>query len=150
DLVHWLRVFAERPQNLGAGPTVAWVLGEVTDAGRLERRFGRPSCLVETHDGARYRFARPASPEFSLEKGLHAYQTLATLAEIGVAMGQRLILPAGTATVAALLRDLMANFQLRSVEGIEPEWAAVALLLYLPPIRSWRNRWGETIDLESV
>jgi hypothetical protein len=151
DLLHWLRVFSERPDDPGAGASVPAVLDEITRAGRLERRFGGRSCLVWTRDGARYRFAPRSSPEAGPGLGLHAYQALATFAEIGVGLGQALTLPAGEeVTVAAILRDLMANFQARSVADIEPEWAAVALLLYVPPQRSWRNRWGERVGLQEV
>lgn len=52
--------------------------------------------------------------------------------------------------MADLIRDCLQNFQLREVSDVEPEWATTAIALYLPPISSWKNRWGDWVTLDGL
>lgn len=148
-LLHWLRVFGTGPEAPAHDGEVRGLLSEVCDAARLKRRYrtGR-SPLVRTAHGARYMFTDSVLPQ--PERGGHAYQTLAIFAELGLPASHPLTTSQGAGTVSDLLRDCLLNFQLREVPDIEPDWAAVAISLYLPPIRAWKNRWGENLTFDDL
>jgi hypothetical protein len=150
-LLHWLRVFgdgrADGPESGAAGKALA----DLLDTRRLERRFRGPSSLVETPYGARYLTANPAAPKGSEPgRALHAYQALAVFGQIGVPSSRALRISGERHVVGDLLRDCMLNFQARESRDAEVEWAAEALALYLPPERSWRNRWGEEVGFDAI
>lgn len=149
-LLHWLRVFGTGAQAAEYRAEVVDVLGDLVDAERLKRRFDARSSLLQTPYGMRYSFTDPRSPTSSPEQGRHAYQPLAVLAELGVPTDFPLATPDRDGTVADLIRDCLQNFQLREVADVEPEWATIAIALYLPPISSWRNRWGDRVTLDGL
>ena len=151
DILHWLRVFAGQGSTRCPAGQVEQVLGEFTDSVRLGRRFGAPSALVRTPHGARYLTAPASAPaESRRARALHAYQTPAVFGEIGVASDLAIGVGGTTGSVAELVSDCLLNFQLREVSEFEPEWATTVLALYLPPVDSWENRWGEWVTFDSM
>lgn len=150
-LVHWVHLFegglvARRADT----DEIAAVVATLTDTRALERRFGEPASLVKTPSGVRYLASR-GDPRFPASSYLlHAYQMLATFAEIGLSTETPLTVADTKYSIADLVADCTANLQLREVSGLEPEWAATALALYLPPAKSWRNRWGERLGFDSL
>jgi hypothetical protein len=69
------------------------------------------------------------------------------LAGIGIPLAQS-IKPAGdkTATLQIVLDDLKANFVW---EG-EIFWDAIALALYVPPLRAWKNKFGQEFTFDQL
>jgi hypothetical protein len=151
DVLHWLRVFAGQGSTRCPAGQAENVLGDFTDSWRLGRRFGAPSALVRTPHGARYLTAPASAPvESRRGRALHAYQTPAVFGEIGVASDLAIRVGETTRSVAELVSDCLLNFQLREVSEFEPEWATTVLALYLPPVDSWDNRWGERVTFDSI
>jgi hypothetical protein len=81
---------------------------------------------------------------------VHPYQALAIFAEIGLPLTASLFASEEPASVKDLLQDCLLNMQLREVTNMETEWGAMAVILYLPSVRSWQNRWGETLDFDQL
>jgi hypothetical protein len=150
DVLHWLWVFGTGPEATVHDEQVRRLLDEITDAARLEKRYQVVSSLVRTAHGVRYTFSDPRFVDSRRERGRHAYQALAVFAELGVPTTQPLTTPQGIGTVADLLQDCLFDFQLREVSDVEPEWAATAIALYLPPARAWQNRWGEKLTFDDL
>jgi hypothetical protein len=76
----------------------------------------------------------------------HTYQTLATLAEMGVPSIQTVKVQGETLTVADAVRSMAANLE----NNQELEWAVVAAALYLPPQRCWRNKFDQVLDFDTL
>jgi hypothetical protein len=149
DVLHWLRLCEGPLPRRGAAAGA--VVSDLVDSGGLERRFRAPSALVRTPYGVRYLTAKTTdSAELRRSRGLHAYQTPAVFGEVGVPSMVAVRAGDYKGSVADLVRDCLLNFQLREVTSFEPEWAVTALALYLPPVRSWRNRWGEQVSFDGI
>ena len=108
------------------------------------KHFGRPA-LVETRYGLRF-------PTFEYGYGhrsdeSHRDQCLAMLAELGIPLSYSFTFNDKAFTLRDVLRDSIANFHL---EQEELPWSAVAYALYLPPERSWTNRFGMHISFDNV
>lgn len=118
------------------------------DSEQARRRFGGAESLAATRFGARF-------PEYS-ETMLgtkqptaeaHPGETLAVFAGIGVPLSHPIRLAGGReATLRAVLEDLIANFTLQG----QIYWKVVALALYLPPQKSWKNRFGDRFTFDDV
>ncbi len=78
---------------------------------------------------------------------VHTDDLLATLAEIGTPLNQRVITRSGPTTVGTLLQDTMRRFHR---EQHEYEWSAISYARYLFPTTEWRNRWGQKITVADV
>lgn len=150
SLLHWLRVFGTGPETPAHGQEVRALLAEIMDAGRLMLRYKSESPLVRTAQGMRYIFSNARSRPPRPERGSHAYQALSVFAELGLPLSHPLIPAEGAGRVSDLFHDCLLNIQLRDVSDMEPEWAAVAIALYLPPTSAWQNRWGERLTLSDL
>lgn len=103
--------------------------------------FGGSETLFRTQAGARFNL-HEVLLKGTNQQGTeaHAGQVLSVLGLAGVPSGRPIRLADGTTgSVAWLLDDLEAGF----LPAGEIYWEAMALALYLPPRRSWRNRFGE-------
>jgi hypothetical protein len=117
------------------------------DAPRAQAYFGVGLPFVATTHGARVPLYRDALMSSQPNTQAHAGQLLAALAEQGVPL-DRAIQFGGNArgTVADLLTDLLANFTLHG----EISWDVVAIAVYIPPSRSWKNKWGEQFTFDHI
>jgi hypothetical protein len=143
--LHVLRVHglgASRPDP--GRPAGATLLDELTDEAAGRAAFGSPA-LVRARTGARYPTSGPG--RFRPSEETHRDQVLAAFAEFGVPLCQPLRFPDETLTVREVLRDSVANFHLRQAELV---WTALAYALYLPPQRSWVNRYGEQTTFDEL
>ena len=109
--------------------------------------FGGNPPLVTTRDGVRcpvvvYRDA-PRLPE----RETHPGQLLAVLASQGVSLDTPLTTAEGQYEVRDILNDTMANL---SLDQKELEWAVIALARYLPPKRSWKDKFGREIGFNDL
>jgi hypothetical protein len=82
-----------------------------------------------------------------LTSSFHTDDLLATLAETGTPLDTPLILRGGEATVGDLLATSLRRFHL---ERLEYEWTAIAYTRYVFPQPSWRNKFGERIDVNAL
>ncbi|MBX3414273.1 MAG: hypothetical protein KF708_16420 [Pirellulales bacterium] len=121
------------------------VLLDVQSANRL---YAHGHSLVRTRYGVRVPEINESllsTPQGHSQS--HHGQVLATLARLGVALSHSLDVGDGRpATVADMLADLVANFQL---EG-EIYWDAVALALYVSPETTWTNRFGRRFSFDDL
>ena len=77
----------------------------------------------------------------------HTDDLIATLAEVGTPLDTPIFLRDGQATVGELLATSLRRFHL---ERLEYEWTAIAYARYVFPQPSWRNKYGERIDIEDL
>lgn len=77
----------------------------------------------------------------------HTDDVLATLAETGTPLDAALKLRDGTARVEDLLRAALIGFH-RS--RLEYEWTIIAYARYAFPLPSWRNKYGERLDVDGL
>jgi hypothetical protein len=92
---------------------------------------------------------RPAIPwDASFDSGAaHTDDVLATLGESGVPLDHPLLLRDRSTTVHELLDTAIDRFH---DQQFEYEWTAISYARYLYPLRSWQNRFGQTIDVDAL
>jgi hypothetical protein len=111
-----------------------------TDDAIGRARLGSPP-MVRTRHGV----CANASTGSSKER--HYDQTLACLAQLGLPLSTPIRVGAETLSLRDVLRDSIACFELRQSEM---EWTAIAYASYLPPHRSWMNKFGETYTFDQL
>jgi hypothetical protein len=116
----------------------------VEDAGRTY--FGHPA-LFRTRNGVCFPTGTAAAVSKDGALELHRDQTLAAFGELGLPLATPLVVGGGPAELRDVLRDSIANFHL---EQKELAWTAVAYALYLPPVRTWTNRFGEEYAFDDL
>ncbi len=103
--------------------------------------------LVQTLFGWRFPTGGYEGVRRDLSLELHRDQTIAALAELGLPLSHPLHGISGSGTVRDVLADSLANFHL---DQQELAWTALAYSLYLPPTRSWTNRYGEPFCFDDL
>ncbi len=137
-LCHVLLFYGLGPTDLPLFPTGEAALKPLTDEQTAVQTFGR-SPFVRTRNGLRL-FLQD-DPAFHTRVGeVHEDQCLATFGALGLPLGTPITLKTGRYSIADLLSETVANFDL---EEREPAWTAIALANYLPPKKEWVNRFGE-------
>lgn len=114
----------------------------VTDDAAGIVMFGSPT-LIQTRHGVRSAIIvdDPRAREH------HRDQLLAVMAKLGSPLATPLRVQNEDFTLKDLLTDSIANY---TVNQIEIEWTALAYALYLPPQRSWTNKFGETFSFDDL
>lgn len=125
-------------------PNVA--LRTLTDERFAEAIFGE-SPFVRTPHGVRYLLARSGLDGEKSWAESHRDQCLASLAALGIPLDQPLVLRDSRANVEDLLNESIANFSLGQAELA---WTATAYSHYLPPQRSWKNRFDEECSFSTL
>jgi hypothetical protein len=150
DALHVLRLFgvesfAVSPKNHEATKYLSILLSHEVRAAF----FGAKPTLVDTRDGVRCRtYDRDEGTLANqTERQAHSDQFLAVMAEMGVSLSHPVTTDRGRRTVRAILDDSLANFD---PKGREIEWSALAFALYLPPRRSWVDKFGRTHTLDEL
>jgi hypothetical protein len=100
--------------------------------------------FVRTRDGIRF-VMKPGSNMRWNEA--HRDHALGCFAELGVGLDFPVVFDNATGSIREVLADSIANFCLQQQELA---WTAVAYALYLPPSRSWSNRFGETTSFDDL
>ena len=77
----------------------------------------------------------------------HQDDLLATLAESGVPLDTPLITRDGESRVADLLTSSLRRFH---PEQYEYEWSIISYARYAFPLETWRNKYGQRIDAQSL
>jgi hypothetical protein len=145
--LHLMRVHG-RPAPSARGPsspeTDPLRLLTVAEAGRAY--FGHPAS-VRTRSGVCFPTGTVAAARNDGADEIHRDHTLASFAELGLPLSMPLVVDGGPAELRDVLRDSLANFHL---EQKEAAWTALAYALYLPPVRSWTNRFGEQYTFDDL
>jgi hypothetical protein len=81
-----------------------------------------------------------------LGREAHVGQLISALAECGIPLDRPIRTPEGPATLKDVLDDLIANFTLDN----ELDWSLMALTLYLPPAKGWRNKFGAEFTFDQL
>jgi hypothetical protein len=76
----------------------------------------------------------------------HVGQVVAVLGMNGIEINAHLSGPSHELVLRDAVKGIIADFELAG----ELEWSALALLYYLPPARTWTNRWGEEFSFDRV
>lgn len=150
-LLHAIHLYGDGLTVAGESGDQARVLDLVLDAGLAQRagkRFGDGRIFARTGHGLR--FALADTWKLSVDQAnteYHPGQGIAALATAGVPLDARISSAGGVdGRVGDILADLIANF---SLEG-EIFWEAVALALYLPPNRSWEDKFGKVYTFDDL
>jgi len=125
---------------------VPTILSAFLDDGRAREQFG-DSVAVSTRWGLRYptrQVGRVAQSSVGNES--HRDQTLAALAELGLAPRTRILAADGTYSLEDVLKDSLAGFHL---DQKELAWTVAAFAALLQS-RAWTNRFGERCDFDRV
>ncbi|AGA28227.1 hypothetical protein [Singulisphaera acidiphila] len=144
EIIHALRVFRPEDQAPTGRPSFAEMRGVLLNSESNQGWFNGSLSFIETRHGLR--FVPPSARAGHPEQQPHTDQVLSILGELGVPLDAMIRTPAGDRPVRALFDDAVAEFQIEQ----ELEWTAVALALYLPPARSWTNRFGEATDFDAL
>ncbi len=147
DLLHVLRLFGANASLRDAGiSSDGTILESVLTHGRCVRLLGGPA-LVDTRYGIRGRPMEQQGGSRQRERQAHEGQLLAALAEAGVPLSRPVTTEGGTRSVGAILDDMLANFDTKQKEI---EWSAIAIALYLPPRRTWCDKFNRKWSLDDL
>jgi hypothetical protein len=145
--LHLVRVFGlELAQDLDGKNVNAADLFTDTELGAAY--FGAP-LFVRTSHGLRFSSSGKGRSAI-LTQEVHRDQCLAVMAELGVPLATTFRgadLGGRLGCLGDVLNDSIANFHLSQDEL---PWTAVALALYLPPSRSWANKFGESFTFDQL
>lgn len=143
---HLLRVFGEGPTGHPQVPSGRWIVRLLTDGKAAEAYFGRP-LLCETRSGVRYQMIEMHDDAMPDAGEQHRDHCLATFAELGLPLSTPVTVQERTFSVREVLRDSLENFRLDQEELV---WTADSYARYLPPCKTWRNRYGETFTFDDL
>lgn len=116
---------------------------------RIGSHFFGAAPMTVTDWGVRYSgpdsYGQPRKGWRSVES--HRDHLLAVMAETGVPLSQEIRTSRGEFTLRDVLSDSLAQFHLSQRELA---WTAYAYTFYLPPQRTWINRYGEQFSFDDV
>jgi hypothetical protein len=121
----------------------------LTDQKASTDYFGHPA-LIRTRHGIRFP-TNPFDPSRPLEGAneneFHRDQCLSAFGELGIPLSFPLAVDGQAYELREVLRDSIANFFLAQREL---NWTALAYILYLPPEKTWVNRYGERFSFDDL
>ena len=124
-------------------PSSQSLLDLFLDDKKAKAYFGYPA-LIRSRYGIRPSLTREESK--SATEGHHD-QTLACLSQLGLPLSQEMRINDQILALRELFSDSIASFDLKQREV---EWSAIAYLAYMPPQRSWRNKFDEQFTFEDL
>ncbi|HVA47107.1 MAG TPA: hypothetical protein VNH11_12135 [Pirellulales bacterium] len=146
-LLHWMRVFADPSSEEFIPDTAREVISLLTDARKIESRFGQAAVIVETDHGIRYLSGLVNRKLRVDSRPAHPFQELAAFAEAGLPASKPISTASRTRVLGDAVRDCLLNVQLREGRRAEPEWA-LCVAAHYSAVAAWTNRWGEMISLD--
>ena len=142
---HLLLYYGQGPTDIARFKSGADVLAALTDEEAAIATFGA-SPFIRTRTGLRYHMT--GGPIFNSQVGeAHRDQCLSTFALLRLDRRQPIKLRNGSLTLAELLSESAANV---SLDQRELPWTAIALATYLPPKKTWRNRFDQEISFSQL
>jgi hypothetical protein len=144
--IHLLRVYRNAPIPRADVSSATNLVASLTGYPAAELPLmGTP--LVLTRDGARYRPSRAGDRAMNVREN-HRDIFLATFAECGLPLSTPLrIGESTTSELSALLRDAVANFDLKQDEI---EWSTIAFTIYMSDRKNWRDRDGKICAFDDL
>lgn len=118
----------------------------LTDERHAEAVFGK-SPFIRTRDGLRYRLVGSYVDDALNFGESHRDQCLSTFALLNFSLEEPIVTESEALHLQDLLSESIANF---SFEQSELSWTALAYAKYLPPARSWTNRFGKTTTFSEL
>lgn len=148
DLLHWLRIFGGKGSNIYEPSQSQAAIRLLTDERRIHAQFGQAGVVVRTDSGVRF-LSRLSRIELkAAARPTHPFQELAVFGELGLESSTPVFTATERFTLNEAIQDCLRNLQTREVRSQEPEWPTQALAHFLPPTRSWMNRWGERVTID--
>lgn len=148
-VLHILRVCGPAYEvSLPGSSTTQPLLSLVTDERLGASMFGSPSMVI-TDFGVRYTDVEPFGRSRNTREAgeSHRDQFLAVMAELGIPLSQPIVMSAGKRCVRNVLSDSLAQFH---VKQDELAWTAYAYACYLPPQKTWENRFQEKFSFDDI
>jgi hypothetical protein len=139
---HLLRLYGLKAFRHPSFLTGSQVVGTLTDWQQCNRLLGQ-DVLLRTRSGIRYAQADGIFRNAENHRDL----CLSTFAELGLPIDTPLKLERGVFSLRQLLRDSIANFDLKQKELA---WSAIAYALYLRPQISWTNKYDENFTFDQL
>ncbi|AGA28492.1 hypothetical protein Sinac_4293 [Singulisphaera acidiphila DSM 18658] len=122
------------------------LLGVISNDVKSQKYLGQ-LVAIPVRTGVRFPTV-PADPRLgTLGDESHRDQCLACLAQLGLPLTYPLQLDGLTYSLQDVLQDSLANFDLHQKEL---EWTGLAYALYLPPLRQWKNRFGDRYSFDDL
>jgi hypothetical protein len=146
-LLHLLRVHGLDEQLQGSELRSGEQIKIALTGDDLGRRLLGNSPLARTPYGLRYPTREQTSIEMDRSLEEHRDQVLASLGELGLPLSQPIVSGQSKGSLRQVLEDSVANFYLKQRELA---WTTLAYSLYLPPQKSWTNRFGETFTFDDL
>ena len=103
--------------------------------------------LIETSWGLRNRTQVYRDRQWQSERQSHPGQLLAEMAKQGVSLDQELTTQGSVHTVRDLAYDTIATY---SHSEPQIEWTCMALILYLPPQKTWIYKFGRQFSFDDM
>jgi hypothetical protein len=125
------------------------ILKLLTDQKASTACFGGPA-LIRTRHGLRFPTIpsdQSGSSPGNGEKEFHRDQCLSAFGELGIPLSFPATVDGGSYELRDVLRDSIANFYMGQREL---NWTAMAYILYLPPEKTWVNRYGERFSFDDL
>jgi hypothetical protein len=149
NFVHALRLWGEKSKFKNAGlPSGENLRDYFLDDATFRRWAGEnaPPLFYRDAAGVQVRSFDERTTDRATSS-YHAADLIATLAETGVPLNTPLRLREGETTVRELLETTLRQGHL---DQLEYEWLAIAYARYVFPQRSWKNKYGEEIDVNDL
>ncbi len=116
------------------------VLRLLTDERLAKAAYG-VSPLIRTRNGFRYRLMGHYGGDETELGESHRDQCLSVFAALGLPLDFPVALESGELRLEDLLSESIANF---TFEQAEMTWTAMAYAHYVPPLKQWTDRFGQT------
>jgi len=144
--IHLLRAYGRQTPSRVGIPAASELVSALTGH-TLPGRYTGERPLVETRYGVRYRTSGASAIDGNLREN-HRDIFLATFAEQGLPLSTPLkVNSTTTLTIAALLNDSFATFDLRQSEI---EWSAIAYALYASDRANWSDNGGNQTTFDQL
>jgi len=149
-LLHLQHLFGANATTKQRSTDSPSLISDLICNGDLARKhFGYGSVLAKTRHGLRFPLLEPWA--LALDQSVtqsHPGQGLASLASAGVAKNTPVTVhdQLGPFFVKDIFNDVVANFFL---DG-EIYWDAVGIAIYLPPQKTWTNKFGEEYSFDQL
>jgi hypothetical protein len=140
---HLLRIYGLGPIHHDRFSSGRDVLRALTDHNEGVRFFGTP-VFFQTRSGIRY---QDLHYRHVLAGENHQDICLATFAEVGLPLTTPFAGATSSYSLRELLRDSVNNFDIRQDEL---SWTTIAYALYLPPEKTWINRYDESFTFDDL
>lgn len=140
DLLHALKLWETDLGRAESDWSSQRMLEMVVDSEKAQATLSFP-LFVQTRHG----LVSSEGP-FGRRGEIHPDQALAVLGKIGIRTDRAIAVSGRSFLVSDLIQGCVANFTWEQ----EIEWSAISLALYLPPRKTWTNKYGEVFTFDQL